>query len=183
MKRIPFHKLFNPTLQALRKLGDSGTNQEIHDEAVVILDLTEEEIAELHKPGQSNQTRIAFRLSWARSWLKRYGLLENSSRGVWSLTPEGRSVGDVDSKEVVRAVNEIMKQERLARSDESSTDTDDEEDLTDVDQSTDNDTWRDSFMPCSPIWIQQLLNAFAKGCFGRAALPKLKLLKPVTTVA
>ena len=145
MKIIPFHELFNPTLKALHDLGGSGTNKEIHDKAVVILDLTDEEIAELHKPGQSNQTRIAYRLAWARTWLKRYGLLENSSRGVWSLTPKGKATNEVDGKEVQSAVNEMLKQEKLEQSDEESTELDDDdEDLTKVDESTSDGKWRDT---------------------------------------
>lgn len=112
MKKIPFHELFNPTLQALHDLGESGTNQEIHDKAVGILELTEDEIAVLHKPGKSNPTRIANKLSWTRTWLKRYGLLENSSRGVWSLTPERKATKEVDGNKVYSAVREMIKQEK-----------------------------------------------------------------------
>ena len=145
MKTIPFYELFNPTLQALHELGGSGTNQEIHDKAVVILKLTDDEIAELHKGGQSNQTRIAYRLAWARTWLKRYGLLENSSRGVWSLTPEGKASGEIDGKEVQSAVNEMIRQEKLEQTGKESSDSDDDdEDLTRVDESTRDEKWRDT---------------------------------------
>lgn len=145
MNTIPFHELFNPTLQALHELGGSGTNQEIHDKAVVILDLSDDEIATLHKPGQSNQTRIAYRLAWARTWLKKYGLLENSSRGVWSLTPKGKETDHVDGKEVQSAVNDMLKQEKLAKSDEEYVDLDDDdEDLTKVNETTTDEKWRDA---------------------------------------
>ena len=139
VQKIPFHELFNPTIQALHDLGGSGTNQEIHDKAVVIMGLSDDEIAELHKAGQSNQTRIAYRLAWARTWLKRYGVIENSSRGVWSLTPEGKATEKVDGKEVQSAVNEMLKLEKLEQSEEESTDSDDyDEDLIKVDEK-----WRD----------------------------------------
>lgn len=145
VQKIPFHELFNPTIRALHQLGGSGTNQEIHDKAVVILELSDDEIAELHKPGQSNQTRIAYRLAWARTWLKRYGLLENSSRGVWSLTPEGKATDEVDGKKVQSAVSEMLKQEKQEQSDEDSTDLeDDDEVLTKVYESTSDEKWRDT---------------------------------------
>ena len=144
MNRIRFHDLFNPILQALHALDGSGTNQEIHDKAVVILGLTDDEIAELHKPGQSNQTRIAYRLMWARSWLKRYGLLENSSRGVWSLTPKGKATDEVDGRQVQSVVNEMVKKEKQEQSDEESTDSNnDYEVLLEEDESSGEKQWRE----------------------------------------
>ena len=32
---------------------------------------------------KSNQTEFQYRLAWARTYLKKAGLIENSSRGVW----------------------------------------------------------------------------------------------------
>lgn len=144
MNNSSFHERLNATLQSLHKLGGSGTNQEIHDEAVVILGLSDEEIAVLHKPGQSNQTRIAYRLAWARTYLRHYGLLENSSRGVWALTPKGQATSEVDGKEVQRVVNEMLKQERLEKSDAQSEGLDEvEEDLLEADESSRADEWRE----------------------------------------
>ncbi len=115
MKKIPFHDLLNATLQALHDLGDSGRNQEIHDKAVEILKLSEEEIAKPLKPDQSEPTEVSYNLGWARSYLKRYGLLQNSSRGVWALTAEGKDISEVDGKEVERVVNEQLKQEKKSK--------------------------------------------------------------------
>ena len=142
MSQISFHELFDPTFQAVRKLGGSGTNQEIHDEAVNIMGLSDDEIAVPHSPGQSNQTRIAYRLAWVRTWLKRYGLLENSSRGVWSLTPIGQTTYEVDGKEVIRVVNEQLRQEKELKR-KSTASVDEAEDLTEIDESTDDEAWRE----------------------------------------
>jgi restriction system protein len=46
--------------------------------------------------------------------LKKYGLLENSSRGVWALTPRGRQMERVDPKTVRRVVQEGGRQARAA---------------------------------------------------------------------
>ncbi len=115
MKKIPFHDLLNATLQALHDLGDSGRNQEIHDKAVEILKLSEEEIAKPLKPDQSEPTEVSYNLGWARSYLKRYGLLQNSSRGVWALTATGKNTRAVDGNEVERVVNEQLKQEKKSK--------------------------------------------------------------------
>ena len=36
--------------------------------------------------------------------MKQYGLIENSERGVWSLTPLGRKTEEVDAEEVRKTV-------------------------------------------------------------------------------
>ena len=112
---IPRDDLFNPVLESLHKLGGSGTIQEIHDVAVTILGLSEEQIQKLFQPDKGNQTEIAYRLAWARTWLRRYGLLENSSRGVWALTAKGLRTEKVDPKELDRSVKEMVRKEREGR--------------------------------------------------------------------
>lgn len=42
--------------------------------------------------GSGPQTEIAYRLAWARTYLKGMGLLENSKRGVWTLSDAARTV-------------------------------------------------------------------------------------------
>ena len=39
---------------------------------------------------------LEYRLAWARSYLKNIGALENSARGVWTITPMGRALDDSD---------------------------------------------------------------------------------------
>jgi restriction system protein len=57
----------------------------------------------------SDQTEVAYRLAWARSYLKKFGLLENSKRGVWSLTAQAKDLDKVNPQEVVRAVRAMSK--------------------------------------------------------------------------
>jgi restriction system protein len=49
---------------------------------------TEEQQAVPH--GDGPQSQIEYRLAWARSYLKGMGLVDNSARGVWTLTEKGR---------------------------------------------------------------------------------------------
>ena len=143
---VPRHNaLYNPTLDALHKLGGSGTNPEIHDFVISNLELTDEQIQKLHKPGKSNRTEIAYRLAWARTWLKKYGLLENSSRGVWALTPKGQATSAVDGKEVERVVNDLLNREKKAKKGGNATSSDDDdEELPGVEDSPSDDLWRDA---------------------------------------
>lgn len=117
-----FEKLLNPTLQALHKLGGSASNQELEDEVVAALGLSED-IAEVPH-GRGSMTEVGYRGAWARNYLKNFGLIENSERGVWALTAKGASTKNVDAREVVRAV---QKEQREARQSAESSEPDSEE--------------------------------------------------------
>lgn len=122
--KVPtFDQMINPLIKALQELGGSGTIEEIYEEVINILKLTDEvlEIPHGNKPG--TQSEVAYRLAWTRTYLKNYGILENSSRGVWSLSPVAKNIDGVDSNEVVRKVREMFKKNVSAE--ESSTDQDD----------------------------------------------------------
>ena len=100
MTTLPtYDDLMNPLLEALRKLGGSGSIEEIFAKTVEITGLPEEILAQLHDPEKSSQTEVGYRLAWARTYLKKYALLENSSRGVWSLTEKAKTLETVDSAE------------------------------------------------------------------------------------
>jgi restriction system protein len=99
--KYKYDDLFNPTLKALRNQGGSGAVDEIEEQVVSILDLTEEAVNEIHR---ESTTKLTYRLAWARNYLKRFGLLENSSRGVWALTKSGQNTNEVDQEKVKKAV-------------------------------------------------------------------------------
>ncbi len=110
--KYKYDDLFNPTLQALKHLGDSGSVSEIENEVIKILNLSEDAINEIHR---ESTTKLAYRLAWARNYLKRFGLLENSSRGVWALTEAGQKVVSVDKEKVKKFVIQKDKEERLEK--------------------------------------------------------------------
>jgi restriction system protein len=94
-------------------LGGSGSIEEIYEKVTEILHLPEEMLGQLHNPETGNRTEIGYRLAWARTYLKKYGILENSSRGVWSISPNRTNVKEVDPKEVSRFVNQADKKQRV----------------------------------------------------------------------
>ncbi|WP_418647568.1 restriction endonuclease [Thauera butanivorans] len=96
-----YDELFNPLLEALRRLGGSASIQEQEDEVASMLELSEKDLAEIHS---GNRTKFNYRLAWARNYLKNYGLLENSARGVWSLTADGQKATKLDKEAVKRFV-------------------------------------------------------------------------------
>lgn len=75
-----------PTVVALRDLGGSGRNAQITETVAESEGFTEEQLSILDK---RKRPYIHYRIAWARTVLKRIGVLENSTRGVWSLTQLG----------------------------------------------------------------------------------------------
>ena len=96
--------MFNPVLQALHRLGGSGKNCEIEEQVIAILDLSDADVEDIHR---GNTSKLSYRSAWARNYLKRLGLIENSSRAVWSLTVEGRNTKEIDKDEAKRVVKEL----------------------------------------------------------------------------
>ena len=87
-------------LQALKKLGGSGTISEIDDKTIEILALLSEVQEVMH--GNSSKTEAEYRLAWTKTYMKKAGILENSSRGVWFLTTKGRELETINPKEIVQ---------------------------------------------------------------------------------
>jgi len=96
-----FDDLFNPLLFALKALGGSASISEQEAEVAKILNLSDKDISEIHR---GNTTKLAYRLAWARNYLKRYGILDNSKRGIWSITAAGLNIKSVDKEKVKRDV-------------------------------------------------------------------------------
>jgi restriction system protein len=102
-----FDHLMNPLLRALRALGGSGSIEEIYDKVVELERFPDDLLAQLHDAEKSNQTEIGYRLAWARSYLKKYGLLDNSARGIWSLNAKSKDLTRCDSQAVVQFVRAL----------------------------------------------------------------------------
>jgi restriction system protein len=107
-----FDALFAPVLAALRALGGSGSVEEIYAKTIELAGISEEVASQLHDPDKGNMTEVGYRLAWTRTYLRKYGLLENSSRGVWSLTAKGNSTDTVDAAEIVKAVRLMDRPEQ-----------------------------------------------------------------------
>jgi restriction system protein len=104
MFNYKYDDLFNPVLVALHKLGGSGTNHEIEEQVIELLSLSDDEVEDIHR---GNTTKLSYRLAWARNYLKRLGLIENSSRAVWALTPEGVQTKEINQEEAKRIVKNL----------------------------------------------------------------------------
>lgn len=125
-----FDDLFNPLLTALMVLGGSASIRELEDEVAQALDISETDLEAQDHQGRS---QFGYRLAWARSYLKAVGLVDNSKRGVWALTPKGREAGEVDPDEVKR----VCRAQRRAKDQKSATADDDPS------STTDGEEWRE----------------------------------------
>lgn len=98
-----FDAFMNPVLHALKKLDGSGSNEEIYAKVAEIMLLSDAQLELLHNPDKGTTTEVEYRIAWAKTYLKNYGLLENSSRGVWSLTAKALEVESVNPKTIKKA--------------------------------------------------------------------------------
>ncbi|MDD4148849.1 MAG: restriction endonuclease [Bacteroidales bacterium] len=101
--KLKYKDLLNPTLQALRELGGSANSNEIEEKIIDILNLTENQINEIHK---GSRTKLNYQLAWAKNNLKNAELIENSQRGIWSLTEKGKGIQNIDESELLKSVYE-----------------------------------------------------------------------------
>ncbi|HWD89621.1 MAG TPA: Mrr restriction system protein [Mucilaginibacter sp.] len=68
-----------------------------------------EEILQLPHGEEGAINEVEYRLAWSRTYLKKFGLLENSSRGIWALSNSNIDPEKLDHTEIVRAVREQNK--------------------------------------------------------------------------
>lgn len=83
-----FVNWFGPLLDALRKLGGSGSPDEVTEQIAADQQLTDDILNELTSSGQP---RFKNQVAWARFYLTKEGLLDSSKRGIWGLTERGRN--------------------------------------------------------------------------------------------
>lgn len=112
-----FVRWFGPLLDALRKLGGSGTPDEVVDQIatdLAVSDATQNDLLPSGEPRFRNQ------VAWARFYLVREGLLDSSKRGVWSLTERGRntSLSPEQSREIFSRWTRIFQEQREKKAEE-----------------------------------------------------------------
>ncbi len=107
-----YDEMMNPLLQALRELGGSGTIRELEAEVAQIMALSDEQLELLHDEERGARTEFSYRLAWTRTYLKKVGLIINSSRGVWVMTALGRQQHHIDEGAVVNQVRQMDAKSR-----------------------------------------------------------------------
>lgn len=90
MNKLPHrNELMSPTVEAVKALGGSASNEEIVDKVIVLLGIPDDLASQPYISKRGNEdgrTQLEYDLAWSRTYLKQLGILDNSARGVWVLT-------------------------------------------------------------------------------------------------
>lgn len=97
----------HPTLQAVKGRGGSATIEEIEDAVAELMRLSDTALSIPH--GETGQTEFQYKLAWVRTYLKKYGALDNSERGVWSITDKGENITEAEAREVFKKIQSQRK--------------------------------------------------------------------------
>jgi len=113
MNSVPtYDELLYPTIESLRNLGGSANNDEITDEVIKILQIPEELTKVFNDNENERRTSLEYNLAWARTYLKKVDAVENSSRGVWSLTNNGNQLNSETCKDIPKVVGKLKKKSK-----------------------------------------------------------------------
>ena len=93
-----------PTLKALEELGGSASIQELSEQVAKDLELSDEILNIPHQDGP--QSEVEYRAAWARTRLKFVSAVDNTSRGIWTITAIGRGI------QTEQKVRELVRLER-----------------------------------------------------------------------
>lgn len=108
-----YDDLFKPTLEALTKLGGSGSIEELDDAMIAAIGASQEQLDVTYP--KSGAAVLPDRMAWARTFLKLAGLAANPKRGVWVLTEEGRIAAKKSPAELKQIVNAAYKSSLAAK--------------------------------------------------------------------
>lgn len=97
-----YHEFHWPVIRALQDMGGSASIAELNEKIAADMRLPEHVLEVPH--GDGAMTEVEYRLAWARTYLKKVGAINNSARGIWTLTPKGRDFSEDDAAHVTRTV-------------------------------------------------------------------------------
>jgi 5-methylcytosine-specific restriction protein B len=106
-----FQAYMNPILEVLR---ESGSGLQIPDLDAKVIDRMRipEAVLRIRHGDDPGVSEVSYLMAWARTYLKKAGLLNNPRRGFWLTTERGNSSGEVDANALVA---EVSRTARAAR--------------------------------------------------------------------
>ena len=110
-----FTKWFGPLLNALRELGGSGRPKEVVEEIAKAEKIKDSQREEVMKSGI---LRFDNQVAWARQYLVWEGLLDNSKKGVWTLSSKGQEtfLTQDDARTIfLNGLKSIRRQKKINR--------------------------------------------------------------------
>lgn len=135
-----YTQLIEPVFSVMKELGGSGTNDEIRDKIIATLQLSDEIVDEPHAGAASQRTELEYQLAWARTYLKKYGAIENTKRGVWMITPAFSDKVSVKYQEVIKGA--LSVDEKKVRASEIMANQDDNPENDGIEPPEELEPWR-----------------------------------------
>ncbi|MBQ6328571.1 MAG: restriction endonuclease [Kiritimatiellae bacterium] len=108
-----YSDLFKDVIDVIANSGGSASIDEILSGVIARRKFPDAVIDELHT-GSTVTTELEYQLAWARTYLRKSGLLFRSKNGVWALTKSGYDAhknDSIDAKAIVRNVRLSVKKE------------------------------------------------------------------------
>jgi len=109
-KAPSFDALMWPALKAMKALGGSATHDELLERIIELEQIPETVQNVMHT---ERLTKLSYNLAWAKTYLGKYGALENTAHGVWAITPLGKALTEPDVK---RIPSDVRKQYKTKKS-------------------------------------------------------------------
>ena len=95
-------------------MGGSGTNEELLAKVIEVANIPPDVQTVQHT--DHRQTKLNYNLAWAKTYLKKVGaIIDNSSRGVWSITKVGEALTPAAIRAVPSRVRKQVSEDRRAR--------------------------------------------------------------------
>lgn len=137
-----FDDFLKPVVQALIELGGSGTNEEINERVFQIGNISEEVLSIPHNE-EGSIGEVDYRIGWTKTYLKKFGLLENSSRGVWALARPDIKISEINPELIVKTVRENERKKKLEQSPQIT----DASDIMEVEEAIETEEeWREALL-------------------------------------
>jgi restriction system protein len=111
-KQAEFSKYLGPILDALRELGGSGRPKEVTDQVAKNLNISDKIREVTLKSGSSKWDN---QIAWARQYLVYAGLIDNSQKGVWVLTPLGQNTTLTEKQGHEIFLNQVARIQKIRK--------------------------------------------------------------------
>lgn len=159
-----------PTLRALKALGGSGSNDELLAKVIELECIPEPVAAFIHTDGR--ETKLGYNLAWAKTYLKRVGAIDNSSRGVWAITETGERMTEKDAAKVPAQVRRQDYERRRGEPDASELTS---EKAVAEDRSPPEQTWKDQLLGSLRIMAPDAFERLAQRLLREAGFIKVEV--------
>jgi restriction system protein len=99
-----YAELFLDVLKVVAHLGGSASIDEIRSAVIERRNFSDDIVDEMHA-GSTVMTELEYQLAWARTYLRKSGLIIRSKNGVWALTKDGEDASKgstIDRKKIIK---------------------------------------------------------------------------------